>query len=698
LGRYVSGTSNPSQFDALSLRGDHRFTQNLQMFVRYNRAPSKTESRVFANQDNQNEINLTTVTGGLTWTAKPTLVSDLRVNWSTSEGAFNFLAREIDGARLPEDSLLFGPGLPKETSSVTLNIISGGVPVSISQGRTLGNDQNQWNIVETISWFKGGHNIKFGLDYRLLRPEVKARSLSVTHGFATIQGSNNGVTALLETGRVNTSIQAFAPVTGFRIHNFSGFVQDTWRVAKRLTLDYGLRWEVNPSPSGPLLPYQLDQTTNLLTAQLAPPNTQLYPTTWRNFAPRYGLAYQLNQQGDFVVRAGGGMFYDLGNGPALQGYTGFPYNSNLALTGVPWPVPFELIQPAPFNQDPPYSGTFRVMERNLQLPYTVQWNVSLEKAFAGNQLVTASYVASDASRLLRTEIVRNQTAFGQPVNAVINPALFAPTTTVFITRNTSASNYHSLQLQYQRRMTKGLQAMAAYTWSKALDNMSDEVTGGLPVGGIGNFNLDLDREFAPADFDIRQNFTGALTWEMPGWKANWLSRALTGGWALDGIGRMRTGLPFHVITQVIDPLNFGSNRRVDYLGGPNWVDDPNVAGGRRLRVGAFQIPPDTGRIGNLGRNSLRGFDAVQFDLAMRREFSLGETLRLQFKGELFNAFNHPNFGTVNFALAPTPNALFGTATNMLGRRLSPGGTGGGLSPLYQIGGPRSIQLSLRLHF
>lgn len=697
LARYVYGVSNPSQFDAFSLRADHRIGQRLQLFTRFNNSPSAVESRVFVNQDNRNEINLRTWTTGLTWTLRPTLVSDLRVNWSGSDGVFNFIGREVDGARLPPAELLFGPNLPRETSSVTLNLIAGAQPLSLSQGRTLGNDQRQWNIVETVSWFRGGHHLKFGFDYRLLLPSVKARSLGVTHAFTT-RANSNGVTDLLETGRVNTTIQALAPVSGFRIHNFSAFVQDTWRVTPRLTLDYGLRWEVNPAPSGDLLPYQLDRSNDLLNAQLAPANTPLYPTTWANFAPRAGLAYRLNRAGTFVLRAGAGLFYDLGNGQALQGFTGFPFNSVRTLNGLTWPVPNEQIVPLPFNADPPYSGTFRVMERNLRLPFTRQWNVALERSLGQHQLLTVSYVGADASRLLRTEILRNQTAFGQPVIPVINPALFAPTTTVFLTRNAAASNYHSLQVQFQRRMARGLQAMASYTWAKAIDNMSDEVTGGLPVDGIASFNLELDNEFAPASFDVRQIFTGAMTWQLPAWQASRLTRVLTGGWALDGILRLRTGLPFTVITQVLDPLNFGSNRRVDYLGAPVWINDANVGGGQRLNAAAFRIPAETGRLGNLGRNALRGFPVEQLDFAVRREFQLTEQTRLQFKAELFNALNHANFGLPLAALGPTPNATFGTVNSMLGRSLGGGGTAGGLSPLYQVGGPRSVQLSLRLFF
>jgi hypothetical protein len=421
----------------------------------------------------------------------------------------------------------------------------------------------------------------------------------------------------------------------------------------------------------------------------------LYETQWLNLAPRAGMALQLNESGNTVLRVGGGVFFDLGNGPALQGYTSYPYNSIQSLPGEPWPVPVDKIQPAPFNQNPPYAATFRVMDPNIKLPYSVQWNVSLERTFGRNYLASLAYVASRGERLLRTELLRNMSASGQPVFPVINPELFSPTSTVFITRNESQQRYHSLQAQLQRRLQGGFDLLASYTWSKARDNMSDEATAGLPVTGIGTFNLDLDREFAVSDFDVRHVLTSGFSWKMPAWKrSGWQS--LTEGWSLQGIARVRGGFPFHVITQVVDPLNFGTTRRVDYLGGPNWISDSNVPGGQRLNQSAFRIPPESGRQGTLGRNSLRGFGAQQLDLSVRREFRLGDNSALQFRLEAFNVLNHPNFGLPNRSLNPFPDAFFGQPTLMLGRSLGAGGTSGGLSPLYQVGGPRSLQLSLRL--
>ena len=127
---------------------------------------------------------------------------------------------------------------------------------------------------------------------------------------------------------------------------------------------------------------------------------------------------------------------------------------------------------------------------------------------------------------------------------------------------------------------------------------------------------------------------------------------------------------------------------------PLWLDNPNVAGGQQINAAAFTIP--TGPVqGDLGRNALRGFGAAQADLTLRRQFRLHERLSLQARADLFNLLNHPNFGSpVNYLSSPQ----FGQATQMLGASLGSGGQNGGLNPLYQIGGPRSAQLALKLVF
>lgn len=723
--RYITALSDPSTVDSFGFRLDQRVGDKLNLFGRFSNAPSRQSFRSFPSQENRFARDNRTLTVGATWTARPTLVFDARFNYSRSRGNFDFVGVAADGAVLPPDSLIFPSFAPRESTAVSLLVIPFG-PAGISasnltQGRTLGQLQQQYNWVGTTTLVIGNHEIRFGGDYRLLLPTQDTRSLSISYAFGTPASRQTGVPTQIQ-------IQAFAPVSRFRIHNTSLFAQDTWRATPRLTLTYGLRYELNPPLAGDRLPFSIDGLENPLTATISPAGNRQWETTYTNFAPRVGVAYQLPKLGTvpdifegMVVRGGFGVFYDVGNGTALRGFNSFPFNVFRTITNpaqLQFPAPDALLQPPPFldASNPPFSSSFFVFERNFQLPYTLQWNVSVEKALTKTDVVTVSYVGAAARRLLRLEQLRNfnqafaQQRFGLPdAITVINPAIFgpAPSTSplagsdVNITRNGASSDYHALQAQYQRRLTRGLQILASYTWSKSIDDVSDETITGLPPGAV---NLAVER--GPSDFDIRHNFATAFSWNLPGPKENRWLRGILGGWGLDGIYRARSGAPFNIITQVFDPLNIGSTRRANVIAGiPQFLDDPSAPGGRRVNPAAFAVPA-AGQQGSLGRNSLRWLAAQQFDLSARRTFNLTESVRLQFRADIFNLFNNPNFtdpgGAIDFANTPT----FGRSLSMLNRGLS--GVSGtatrqtspanGFNQLFQFGGPRSVQLSLKLLF
>ena len=211
----------------------------------------------------------------------------------------------------------------------------------------------------------------------------------------------------------------------------------------------------------------------------------------------------------------------------------------------------------------------------------------------------------------------------------------------------------------------------------------------------------MSLERGRSNFDVPHNFIAAATWDIPTFGARGFAKALVGGWSLDTIVRYRSGATFSVNTQSFDVFNVGTSRRVDLVAGQDiWLDDSAVPGGRRLNPAAF-AQPAAGRQGTLGRNALRSFSVNQVDLALRRQFSFSEKYRLQVRVEAFNAFNNPNFGTPASAFG-FPG--FGISTFMLGRGLS-GNTATnqinpspGFNSLYQIGGSRSVQLSVAFRF
>jgi hypothetical protein len=392
-----------------------------------------------------------------------------------------------------------------------------------------------------------------------------------------------------------------------------------------------------------------------------------------------------------VFRAGAGLFHDLGTGQASRGFNSWPYNTVRATPNAPFPASTSALEPIPFSLNPPYSSEFYLADPNLKQPYTIHWSAGVEKDWRRIGTLDVRYVANAGRRLLFTEFLRNRPALpaqGLPATVVLNPALFTTNAAVNISRNRASSDYHSLQAQFRRQATRNLQAQISYTWSKALDNFSDETILGGPVDRVSR---NLDR--GPADFDVRHNFVAAVSYNLPRVSPAWL----LSGWALDSIVRARTATPVNVVSGS-DPYNIGitSVVRPDRVEGePLYLDDTNVPGGRRFNRAAFRNPPSA-RQGTLGRNVLRSFPVAQADFAARRTFRWRERPTVEFRADFFNLFNRPSFGDPSgaFFSGGSLNPAFGIAQSTLNRSLSTGS--GGLSPLFQIGGPRSIQFSLKL--
>jgi TonB dependent receptor len=406
------------------------------------------------------------------------------------------------------------------------------------------------------------------------------------------------------------------------------------------------------------------------TIHLAPQGKSPWKASHTNFAPRIGFAYQISEKTgrELVLRGGFGVFYDTPGGLAGSLLSGTSSSSTL-LFDVAFPLtPTQATPPPPAVPAPPYFFVPAFNPR-LKLPRTYQWNGAIEQSLGSSQSITATYVGAAGRSLLRRE------RLFQP-----NPDFFI----VSAVTNLATSDYHALQLRYRRRLSRGLQALASYTWSHSIDIGSTEALFNLPGSRVPP---KVDR--GSSDFDVRHSFSAGMTYDIARPPENSLARGLFHNWSIDALFRARTGTPVNIIT---GNRIFGvfSVSRPDLIDGvPLYLDDSSAAGRRRINSTAFSIPPPV-RQGTLGRNALRGFPATQLDLALRRQFRLTEGLRLQLRAELFNVFNHPNFGNPESNLSE--DALFGESISMLGRSL------GGLNPLYQIGGPRSIQLVLRLQF
>jgi hypothetical protein len=691
LAKIAVDYSNPSALDATSIRIDHNLTKRVTLFARYNHAPSHDTTR-FWEELAYNNANTDTVTVGATILLSSTKLNDFRANWSQNTATNIKSLTNFHGAVPPAISFLFPPSSPFHLGNAQATFILGSIgdgSMDVREGPIYDNVERQLNFIDTLSWAVGAHQFKFGIDYRRLRP--------MTWG-TTIYGVSPGYAELM-AGTVSSIFLSVDDPFSVKLSNYSLFVQDIWKAANRLTLTYGLRWEINTAPSSTISGKPLYAVEGIFDSNpLAAVPGALWHTTYRNFAPRIGAAYQLTA--NTVVRGGFGLFYDLGYGNVGTGALSFPYE-RLKFVSAATPVPFDLSNPA--FEPPPFSTTIdtnvlhlSTVDPNLRLPFTMQWNAAFERALGTHQALTATYVGSDGRRLLRQDLLYPPLLVGLGQGA-----------TVQATRNAGYSHYHALQVQFQRHMSRGLQGLVSYNFAKSSDLGSTD-TDGTRAASVSEVVLP---SLSPSDFDVRHSFAAAVSYETPAPSWGRAGNAILRGWAVDGLVRVTTAPPINVTVRVISPV-FGRHlTQADIVPGePYWIADATQPSGTALNPDAF-APSPVGETGDFPRNGLRSpYSINQTDLALRRHFNLTERVKLDVRAEYFNVFNHPMFGLPGSQCAPDTfwGSQGGTVRRGFGKvcpgtataNLDDGGgdVRNGQNALYAVGGPRSAQFTLKVIF
>jgi len=677
---FSAGYSDPSSLDSYSARIDYLLWQRVTLFGRYSDAPSSIVQRgggrfrtAYSNL-NHTKARTQTATVGATGMISPHVINEVRFNYSLSRGRSFLTLDNFAGAVPPPDSVLLPSGQTSSNSFLAFFGDFNPFGLNFDTGKIADNTQRQINVTDNVSWVAGAHQVKFGVDYRRLHPEQGALTYQLEYVFGSLA-------SVLANSVPEAFVASRTPDVQLVISNWSLFAQDTWRLTRNLTATYGLRWDYNTAPTSPngTPPFTVNQVDNLATATLAHAGTPLWHPEKGDFAPRLGLAWQAFP--NTVFRAGAGIFYDLGYSDITNAMVSFPYVQEKLIFGTAFPLDPSAAAPPPFTTSPP-AAVMSVINPNHVLPRTYEWNAAVEHSIGRADVLTLTYLGAAGRKLMRKDF------------------LIAPgpnfTGEFDLLSNSGTSSYNALQAQYRHRLSHGLQTLVSYTWAHSIDDVSSDV----------NFqNVPLSKspasaERGPSEYDIRHTFSGAVSYDIPG-PGSGVLRQMFGSWSTDSIIYARSAPPVNVVT---GKNPFGSASVA--LSGANSAQRPNVvpgvpfylpaAGGpcgRTLNPAAFTIPA-SGQ-GDLGRNVLRGCDAVQFDTTLRRQFHLTERLALQARADFFNIFNHPNFGSpISFLSSPQ----FGQSTQMLASSLGSGGQSGGLSPLYQIGGPRSIQLALKLQF
>ena len=565
----------------------------------------------------------------------------------------------------------------------------------------LGQVYNQYNVNDVLTKVLGSHTIQVGGDARWYSGFNYNGAWS--RGYFIFSG--------VYTGDAFADYLYGVPFQGYRSfpRNLFGtysrnqdlYVQDTWKATPRLTVIAGLRWDIihpstalhntyasiNPATNQIIVASnsqgQINTTSQQVTAIVLPlfesrivpsssvglPNSLVF-TDWHAFAPRLGVAYQL--QPDLVVRAGYGIFYPLpqGNQQISTGIVNPPFIvdelSNFNTTPVPSVTlanMFPPTTPGAYILTPP---SFFQIASSQPDSYIQEWNFALQKGIGKAITVQAAYVGSKGTHI----------SFVVPINVPLpGPGniqdrrlntFFAEGTYL---GNTAGSSYNALQLTAETRAWHGLYLLGAYTWGKSLDLQSSDDQGS-PVQNPNN----VAAEWGVSDFNLASRFTLASTYELPSFSnKSFLVRGVLGGWFMSNIITLQTG-PVFTPTLATDPANTGTTER------PNQVANGNL-GNRTIQhwfnVAAFTVPA-LYTYGNASRNTVTGPPLKDWDFGLSKTFALPhlwEDARLQFRGEFFNFTNTPPFGL------PQTDIQAASAGQVL-----------------SAGAPREVQLSLKIFF
>ena len=574
----------------------------------------------------------------------------------------------------------------------------------------------QYQVVNNLSWVRGRHALKLGgelrssYNYEVNRPSASGDfSFSpLATGLPGVAASGNGLATLL-----------LGFVTGFNSRQtelldrsswyLAWFLQDDWTVSKHLTLNLGLRWETDT----PIV----DANNRMNGFDLAASNpvsgtpgvvkfagvggwrTKPYDTDWNNFGPRFGFAWKPFGQEKTVVRSGYGISFahPFDHGAPTSASLGFEVSAALNTPDQGITAPFYLKDGVPgLNlQKPELNDAFGAVavgratttavtfyEPYRRTGYAQQFNLGIQRELPGQAMVEVTYLANLSRKLSSSNMSINQ----------IRPEVLGPGRTTQAYRpfaqfsNVSialpafgVSSYHGGVLRFEKRFSKGLNLVSTYTWSKFLNNVDE---GGSTLGNQGDQYSDLYNRRAdrgPSENDIPRRFTLSSVYELPfGAGRRYLAahplRYLVGDWGVGTMVTLQSGPPFTVGTQVNTTNAFAAGGlRADVLRNPNLPGDQRTLT-RWFDTDAFR-QPELYRFGNQGVNLLRADGTANFDFSVLRNFRLAESKRVQFRGEFFNLFNHPQF-------------------NVPGRVL--GGAGFGI--VASAPAARVIQLGLRFTF
>lgn len=653
--------------DTGSVRMDYQISENDRLMGRYNINDSLTKDTIGLNQGQVSPQALRTQFGKIdeTHTFNATLLNEFSVglnrffsdtNSDTPQPLVGFSGFFTNLGSLP------GPN--------TFNQIT---PFAV------------FEVFDSVSKTVRNHTMKFGTQIRANRLNEWLRPQQ-TYDFASFSDlENDNPFVLAKIG--------FPGFVGIRNSNWDFYGQDDWKVTRKLTLNLALRYEYNtPWTEG----HGRFQNFDVATQSLLPAG-QTYNAPKSDFAPRIGFSWDPFGKGKTAIHGYGGIFYmpmQFGFGlvtniPALSNYN---VNVFQAIFATP---PFSIAYPSPNPPLPPGTQNVTAFPRNPKDPYSTNWLLGVQHEVAPNTVLTVNYTGNKSQHMQAGVSFAAPNA--NPANIVTGARAFSGFANENLDSDTLSSNYNALQVQLRRNVGR-LTVEGNYTWSHEIDDLVNVFS-----GWSDPLNPSLDR--GSGDWDVRHNLTASVVYDLPDLKGSGaLVRNALGGWQTSTILQARSGLPTNI--QLISGF-FGIPMRPDIVSGqPQYVSTahwPDTS----FNINAFAVEPNyNGQwgqvIGNVQRNALRGPAFFQWDWSVMKNFLVTEKLKLQFRADLFNILNHPNFGNPDGGICTAVSPA--TATTPASCTVNPnfGRTGQTIADVNgsQIGTgtARQAQLSLKLMF
>lgn len=721
-----SSASNSLDRDQFSIRGDHKFTENNNMYVTF-----FTEKQTFTDPfafggstitgfGTAGDLRFTNLVLSDTHVFSPTIVNEIRASYHSRDTLSVVPLNRTTPAELgisgviPDDPGGAGPPRVDITGFTTFgNTIQG------PQGR----DDKTYQLSDNLNVNVGSrHFLKFGADFRRFTQDQVFdfinNGLYIFDGqfgdaleLAPIPGLTQALSDFAR-GQATFFIQNSAGQRRYETDSYNFYAQDDFKVTPYFTINAGLRYELNtplvdsedrvntfrPGQQSTVFP---TAPRGLVFPGDAGITRSTYQTDKNNFSPRVGFAWDVLHNGKLSLRGGYGLYYDIViSETTLQFLSSPPFaiQPTVIFTTFDNPFPNSLINPIP--QPFPFTpvqrgGTFdftsvapivlTVNDPSFATPYSHQYNINVQYELPKlkDVVLEVGYVGTTGVKLLtRREInpaivtptantgnvdARRIFNLNNPQSAAFGGAVFSNITN----QETSAnSNYNSLQVTLSKRFSDGLYFQNAYTWSHCIDNSS---------GLRSNTRFDNPRaDRGNCDQDIRHRNVLSYIYELPFFKEQrGVAGKLFGGFQINGVTQLQTGTPFDITETTDRSLRGAGGDRPDVISDVTFVDprESTIPGRanvnfsttsfRRVGTGA-SFAQGGGRFGNLGRNVFHGPGDIIFDFSVIKRTRIGENKNLELRSEFFNIFNHANFGNPNGSIS---SANFGRITTTREPRL-----------------------------